>query len=393
MTHRIAPVLLLSALTGFAVLPAPHRSSAHPDALIVHEWGTFTTVAGADGRAIEWVPLGGPTDLPCFVERYQNQAAVKVGLSAKVRMETPVLYFYAPHDTTVSVRVTFPRGLMTEWYPHATVTQGPATPATLHDAKQASVIAWPSVAIKTRDAGKFSSEEGTSHYYAARRTESAPLVVQRQSERFLFYRGVANFDVPLSTELAGERSVRVRVLGGEEIPAVVLFEKRGTSLRYLIHERVRGEIALTLPAVDGIMNDLGAALVRLLESQGLYPKEATAMVDTWRDSWFEDGMRVFYLMPRRAVDAVLPLAITPAPSATARVFVGRTEVLTPRDEQAVARAIASNDAAALERYGRLLQPLGARVLATMTDAGARMRARSLIDATFQRYLSRAAVCE
>src|SRR2546422_8717270 len=43
-----------------------------PD-LTVHEWGTFTAIAGKDGRAAEWLPLGVPrypptTDLPQFVE-------------------------------------------------------------------------------------------------------------------------------------------------------------------------------------------------------------------------------------------------------------------------------------------------------------------------------------
>ena len=36
-----------------------------------------------------------------------------------VRMETPVLYFYSARKTTVSVAVDFPKGLITEWYPHA----------------------------------------------------------------------------------------------------------------------------------------------------------------------------------------------------------------------------------------------------------------------------------
>ena len=37
------------------------------------------------------------------------------------------------------------------------------------------------------------------------------------------------------------------------------------------------------------------------------------MIETWRDSWFQEGMRIFYLVPRQTVDAVLPLKIAPAP--------------------------------------------------------------------------------
>lgn len=42
------------------------------------------------------------------------------------------------------------------------------------------------------------------------------------------------------------------------------------------------------------------------------------MVDTWRDSWFEPGLRVLYTVPREVTDAVLPLTVTPAPQAIAR---------------------------------------------------------------------------
>ena len=35
------------------------------------------------------------------------------------------------------------------------------------------------------------------------------------------------------------------------------------------------------------------------------------MVATWRDSWFEEGMRVFYLTPRSVVDSVLPFISRP----------------------------------------------------------------------------------
>ena len=58
------------------------------------------------------------------------------------------------------------------------------------------------------------------------------------------------------------------------------------------------------------------------------------MVETWRDSWFEEGTRPIYIMPPHSVDAILPLQVEPAPLRTARVFVGRIELLssntTPR---------------------------------------------------------------
>src|SRR5438093_13586661 len=55
------------------------------------------------------------SDLPGFV-----YVGIPTGLlTATVRMETPVLYFYADRETVASVRVDFPGGQITEWYPAA----------------------------------------------------------------------------------------------------------------------------------------------------------------------------------------------------------------------------------------------------------------------------------
>ena len=97
--------------------PPPAAPSSSP--LTVHEWGTFTSVAGEDGRAQEWLPRQAPGELPCFVERLPLN--VKGYLPGTVRMETPVLYFYSPVATTVDVKVRFRNGVITEWYPRARV--------------------------------------------------------------------------------------------------------------------------------------------------------------------------------------------------------------------------------------------------------------------------------
>ena len=105
---------------SLAALPALFRAQAPASdpGLTAHEWGTFTSIAGKDGRAADWLPLTGSTDLPAFVEHFQNPN-FKGGLCGTVRMETPVLYFYTNHPTTLSVHVAFSQGLITEWYPHA----------------------------------------------------------------------------------------------------------------------------------------------------------------------------------------------------------------------------------------------------------------------------------
>jgi hypothetical protein len=116
-----------------------------------------------------------------------------------------------------------------------------------------------------------------------------------------------------------------------------------------------------MPELTGDLDGLKRELANALVDMGLYRKEALAMLETWRDSWFEEGMRVFYLMPRRNVDAVLPLDVKPAPAATERVFVGRVEILSPFMRQNLATALSSGDTVTLAKYGRFLEPFAARI--------------------------------
>ena len=85
------------------------------------------------------------------------------------------------------------------------------------------------------------------------------------------------------------------------------------------------------------------------------------MVDTWRDSWFEEGSRLIYILPPGAVDAILPLEVEPAPLLTARVFVGRIELLTAETRRSVEEAIVKRDSSTLDQYHRFLDPILKRI--------------------------------
>jgi len=81
------------------------------------------------------------------------------------------------------------------------------------------------------------------------------------------------------------------------------------------------------------------------------------MIETWRDTWFEEGSRLFYIVPSSHVDSILPLSITPAPAQVVRAFVGRIELVTPATERSIEAALAAHDGAALRKYGRFLYPI------------------------------------
>ena len=64
------------------------------------------------------------------------------------------------------------------------------------------------------------------------------------------------------------------------------------------------------------------------------------MVKTWEAAWFGDnGTRLLYLVPRKRTDELLPLTITPSPSAIVRVLVGRQDFLTPEQEALADKAV------------------------------------------------------
>jgi hypothetical protein len=381
--------------------------------LTVHEWGTFTSVAGEDGSAINWEAQGGKNDLPGFVNN--RYLCFKSSLTGTVRMETPVLYFYSPREVTANVRVVFPHGAITEWYPNAdnaiyeskslmdqmgAATRSPIYAAdavvqtkSLIDPAPAGLdsqlvrlspslngidlsmrnlmgaIGWSDIKIQPGSTADFpvekSASQSASRYYAARGTDAAPITAGDQHEKFLFYRGVGRIPVPLSARISSDGRVVVENHGADTVPSAFLFENGGGRLGYRSAGAIFDQNVVTLdtPSLDGSFSELRHDLETALVAQGLFPKEAQAMVETWRDSWFEEGSRLIYIVPANAIDAMLPLQVDPTPSQTTRVFVGRIELVTAETKRVVKEAFAHRDWPVVARYGRFLDPILERISA------------------------------
>jgi hypothetical protein len=386
MSRRLTPIVVLLSLSAFGAATTPAASGvlqlAAAQPLVVHEWGTFTSVAGTDGRAVEWRPLDGPVDVPCFVERLGFN--VKGSLAAKIRMETPVLYFYAPRETTVNVRVLFRQGVVTEWFPRAAVTPMSVDYSTLRRPDFSSSIAWKDVRISpsvdvARDRPelverpdapepeneRFPLDGSGSHYYRARETDASPLHSGSEWEKFLFYRGVGGFEPPIAATVRVDGRIVVEATQGGRLGDVILFENAGGTMSYQVRHSDGGQLVFDAPAHDGSANEEGAPplaeLERILVAHGLYAKEARAMLSTWRDSWFEEGTRLFYVVPDKTIDSILPLEISPEPTEVARLFVGRIELVTSRVKQEVEQALAERDSLTLKKYGRFLQAIADRI--------------------------------
>jgi len=346
---------------------------------VVHEWGTFTAVAGVDGAAIGWRPLEAATDLPEFVydvsqpgiRALGERALDKSGRVGTVRMETPVLYFYSDFEQVVSARVGFASGQVTEWYPHARAVDDGG-------------IDWGQLRVLAPTESPDLPQDGSdSHYYPARNVDANALRLGDaegfEYERFLFYRGVGDFDLSVAARIEGD-AIHMAAPNGASSEAIV-FESRGGRVGFTSVTVGEDGVIVTRPSLTGTVDGVVEELERRLVADGLYEREARAMTDTWRTDWFEDGLRVFWLMPREETDTILPLTLDPPPRQLVRTMVGRVELITPETEDAVRRSLLgsgtlSEATIAAGAQGRFIEPV-LRRLAGGTDAAA-AAARALL---------------
>jgi hypothetical protein len=372
-------------LAGSSAQSLEASSAPQESRLIAHEWGTFTSIAGIDGAALEWRPLNGASDLPTFVYQLnrdrvkglRHNYATKSSRESLIRMETPVIYFYADRETVVSAKVAFPSGKITEWFPQA---------RSIEDG-----IDWGRFTVLPSAKVALPVEPGDSHYYPARETDANILRIcgtrQTQHEKFLFYRGVGDFNPPVNVRLEGDQLV-LKNLQDAGIARAVIFENRHGRTAYRMVDLLNNTASLPLSSLNQAKDSLEQELENMLVAQGLFAKEAKAMIKTWRGSWFEEGLRVFYILPRQTTDAVLPIQIDPQPTELVRVMVCRTEVITPEMEASIELSVANLDSSvaakrqqakqALEQYGRFAEPILKRVMQKTGDAALQSRIAKLI---------------
>ena len=199
-----------------------------------------------------------------------------------------------------------------------------------------SLIRWPNMRIVPGGESQqpdhlLPAETTGSHYYAARGTDANLIQVNAASnngqakieyEKYLFYRGLGMFTTPLEVTLSegDESSLTLHNQGPGDLARLFVLAVRGNQANFISSEglsagrerKVRLAASNQFQPVAKVIDELSAQMRQALEQEGLYPREAAAMVQTWRDSWFEEqGLRVLYLLPRSWTDQVLPLSIVP----------------------------------------------------------------------------------
>jgi hypothetical protein len=366
-----------------AAAPASESASRKLDTaerLVVHEWGTFTSLQDESGQAIPGINTD-EEPLPDFVHQLSERLLVppsqlapvyykgvpRVHRDVTMRLETPVIYFHLPRGQTtpltLDVRVRFRGGWLTEYYPTAQVDApgvadgqfrfGQITPATIGS------LEWRRLTVGGRG-GTF--PETDSHVWLAPRHVDAAAVEtsEGEGEQYLFYRGVGHLDSPLRVARS-ETGDTLQITEHFQQQVFQHRPERPNTTLWLAHIRDDGAVAwrslgtrtlslepdrllATTPAAfddaaysRDSLDRLRENMHRALVADGMFADEAHALLSTWEQGYFKSaGLRLFFLLPQEWTDAVLPLDVS-APADVTRTLVGRVEIVTPEQRDRLSR--------------------------------------------------------
>jgi hypothetical protein len=353
-------VALLSTLICVTALHA----SAQASDLVVHEWGTFTSFQDRDGATIAGINVD-DEPVPDFVHRLARDLILSTHLISSavwkgapgchpdvtLRLETPVLYFY-PNSAfdlsrTIDVHSSFAGGWLTEYYP-AAKAQSVDFPNSITPETRGT-LDWQALRLGP-DSSRAWPKTTERVWLAPRAVRSSSVVetASGESEKYLFYRGVGHIDAPLVVRQHGNR-IYIALRADAQLTTlptlwVVRVDERGRVAYSRAETRAQRDVTVDLPGVDtaGLtrIDALRTELTEALTAQHLFPDEAQAMLKTWQLSYFEsEGLRVFFLLPQTWTERQLPLSVS-VPADITRVMMGRIELESPYQRQALQKLLA-----------------------------------------------------
>jgi hypothetical protein len=213
-----------------------------------------------------------------------------------------------------------------------------------------------------------------------------------ENERFLFYRGLGEFDLPVEVRASDGSKIKFTNHYSEAVGQVFLLNvdrERGAFITRSAGIAPGASVEGTVPSlygapgVDEYALQLSDAVTQALDATGLYHDEAIAMVNTWRRQWFRTpGVRALYLLPQSWTEQSIPLTISPMPDRKVRVMLIRIEVISKEQEAADVTALSwlDSDVARGTAYfsdlGRFAEPRLRRALQlSMSATGAQYLAQ------------------
>jgi hypothetical protein len=369
---------MLNSSRLFAALLLMAGHSALGADLVVHEWGTITTIHAADGTPATGLNRIDEADvLPEFVHRFEPEATRHdlkrvVGKRPNIpgrpdvtlRLETPVIYFHPPpnkkYTEPIDITVRFRGGVLNEFYPDATAWVGVDNERVVAKLRAGILKSWNGDVLDTYVIGTLEWKGLRLHdtvvapltnsqiWLAPREVNSVSVFNPEagEGEQYIFYRGVAHLDALLRTkltrghlQLATPANLLWLESGAAVIPSIWFADVRAdgviafrTQAAVTLKKDNAGKDLARLKRFSGSdYTDAGAqqlrvSLKRALIAQGLYADEAEAMLNTWKASYFQKpGLRVFYIVPREWTDYFLPLELS-VPARVTRVIVGRIDL-------------------------------------------------------------------
>jgi hypothetical protein len=319
--------------------------SLRSQTLTVHEWGTFTTLRGSDGGVLSGLYIE-EEQLPSFVYHHPGFSpdpiiqtnGYRPVKEATVKMETPVLYFYSPIELNVKVHVDFPNGTISQWYPERSGGELSPTSDTLDLGKpMTGSIDWDATVMTPGVKIEYTHSDVPYKWSLPRQTD-ANLVRSHNGEieKYLFYRGLANFELPIYVRWLPNNILEVKNSSVWDVPFVYIYDyTEDNSVRiWGIGPLAKGETKTYSKPNESYSYDGSAPeypkFRQALEDAGLTYKEADAMLQTWTNGYFQtSGFKVFWVVPRELTDQILPIQISPTPDSLERVLVGKSEIMTP----------------------------------------------------------------
>jgi hypothetical protein len=334
----------------------------------VHEWGTFTSVSGSDGVLLPGLQQE-EEPLPFFVHSHEGMGPyfvkgwIRPLHNVTIKMETPVIYFYTEQPFEAHVHVGFNGGSISQWFPQRSggETPPPYTNFAMPDGggidfekKYNGSIDWDVQVqpLSVDDNASVFKPGATPTWLYPRQTDSALVRTKDgEAEKFLFYRGLGNFSLPVKFTLPADDTLRIENTSSAPVPAMLIFNhpRYGDEVRFVLLGSLKaGEtrmVTLAEPVTStNWQHEVYATMRGALIQAGLFPKEADAMLQTWWLSYFErPGLRAFWIGPESFTSSVLPLTVDPPPSRQRRVLVSRSELLTPAFEKKLLEQFAQGD--------------------------------------------------
>ena len=317
----------------------PAAEAPAQNGLAVHEWGVFrlhdsVDFANADMKQ-EW------NGLPRFVYG-QVPGRDLPQQQSNIMVLKPVIYLHSSQACSIDLRVDFPGGMPTVWWPRTTtpaVNDGVVT----EGAKKGEpfrFLQWNFQIIKTAPVKESLRPVSDKHWMNRLRAVKADTVSMQnppstrdnglqaegfEQEKFIYYDGMPAKFRGIEMRVTKDK-ITVANPGSFDAFDVTIVDRRQKDdfrvarLSKLDHGTKDRPIEFVEAKANGWPDKEAKVLLEQLKDAGLFEDEAQSLVDVWKQEFFQaEGLTLFYRIPQEQYERILPLTMKPKPEKLIRV--------------------------------------------------------------------------